>query len=73
MENTKKQIFKVLVTRNDCWQVLKVSSEFLYTDLVPRLDVVPAPNELVESLLFRFFIANDLRMTLCIINFANLL
>lgn len=73
MEDTKKQIFEVLVSGDDSWQVFKIGGELLNADLVPRLDIIPTPDKFVEDLLLGLFVCDDLWMTNSIVYFTQLL
>jgi hypothetical protein len=58
----------VLVARDHARKVFKVSRELFELDAVVRLDVVPTPDELSESLLFGLAVRQHLRMPLGVEN-----
>ncbi len=63
----------MVVPRNHAGQVLEVCCELLQLNHIVRLYVVPTPYELVEGLLFRFFVGQHLRVSLCVIDLTHLL
>lgn len=73
MEDTKKQVFKVLVSGDDGWEVFKIWGELLNIDLITWPDVIPTPDKFVEGFLLWLFVCNDLWMTDSIVYFTQFL
>lgn len=72
VEYAEQQVLEVLVPWNHAGKVLEVSSELLQLHHIIRLDVVPAPNKLVECLLLRLLVSYHFRVSLSVEYLANL-
>lgn len=64
MKDTEKEILEMLISGNHAREILEVGCEFLKLNFIVWLDVVPAPNELSESLFLLFFVSQYLRVSL---------